>query len=62
MTEPNHAQSNISSSRVGRRPRFRTLLSAAVALCVPLVFAAQASAQDADVNPQMPNVLLLVDT
>src|SRR3954463_7286325 len=65
MIEPNQAQSVISSSSPipGRRRRFRALLGAALALCMPLAFAGQARAQnDADVNPQMPNVLLLVDT
>ncbi|HKO47413.1 MAG TPA: hypothetical protein VJV79_06805 [Polyangiaceae bacterium] len=64
MTEPKHAQSDTSSSRgsQGRRPRLRALLGAGLTLCLPLVFAKQAQAQDADVNPLMPNVLLLVDT
>ncbi|MEI9939649.1 MAG: hypothetical protein WDO69_20715 [Pseudomonadota bacterium] len=65
MTELNQAnlRTFASSIRSGRRPGFRALFRAAVALCVPLVFAGQARAQtDADVNPQMPNVLLLVDT
>src|SRR3954453_14236213 len=64
MTEPNQAHSNnwSSLSLFGRRPRFRALLGASIALCVPLVFAGRARAQEAGVNPQMPNVLLLVDT
>ena len=65
MTEPNQPASPPSSSSPlrARRPRLRALLGPALALCAPLVFAEQAQAQtDADVNPQMPNVLLLVDT
>ena len=64
MTEPKQAQSGISNPRFlqGRRSRFRALRGAALALCLPLVLCGQARAQDADVNPLMPNVLLLVDT
>ncbi len=65
MIEPDQAQSRIPSSPPAetRRAGFRRLCAAAIALCGSVGLAGQARAQvDADVNPQMPNVLLLVDT
>ena len=43
------------------KPRWRSLCGVGMALCASLAYSANAAAQ-ADVNPQMPNVLLLVDT
>ena len=64
MIEPSPPPSRIQSSpQTERGARSRPLIGAALALCGSLLFAGQAGAQtDADVNPQMPNVLLLVDT
>jgi type IV pilus assembly protein PilY1 len=66
MIDPSPIKPRFSSSPPAAilRPRLRPLLFALSALCVALGLSGQARAQadDADVNVQMPNVLLLVDT
>jgi len=62
MTEPTASSLMATSPHRGAR-RLRLVLRATIAWCGLLAFSAHAGAQtDADVNPQMPNVLLLVDT